>query len=260
MNRIFNRTSLFSALALTLGGASFQISAQEWEGSIGLGAVVVDAPWKGMDTYVSPFPVFSAEYGRWELFSNGIVSYNWIDQEDMSFYSGIDYRDDTYDADDLSRSETSDDPVFDGYDSPDGDVTFKVGGRWQWFSVDIQQDISGNSKGLTIDGGASVPVFQYGDRFALMANAFVHWESDKYANHVYGIAGKQIDVSKGRTAFQPGSLTSYSLGLDASYQINENWGVFGGLSYTKLDSKLEDSPLIDDDKVALAYLGVAYAF
>ena len=105
-----------------------------------------------------------------------------------------------------------------------------------------------------------MPLLQIRERFAVTANAAVHWESSKHANYVYGIQGDQIDISKGRTEYTPGSVTSYSIGLDARYLINEQWGVFAGVSYTKLDDKIENSPLIDSDKTQVAYLGVVYSF
>ena len=124
------------ALASVVVATTFSpsILASDWEGSVGIGAAYIDMPWKGVDNFVTPMPILSLEYGNFEFFSNGIVSYNWINYDEFSFYTGIDYRDETYDADGLTDSEKSDDPVFDGYESPDGDVTFST-----WGSLEVVQ-------------------------------------------------------------------------------------------------------------------------
>ena len=248
-------SSLFLAAAF-----SSSSQAADLEGMVGIGAGYVDLPWKGQDKFATAMPFVSLEYGNWELFSKGLVAYNWINHEEFSLYTGLDYRDDTYDADDLTNSEKSKDPVFDGYKSPDGDATFRAGGHWKWFSLDVQQDISDHSEGLTVDAGIEIPLLQYQERFVVSASAGVHWGSSKYANYVYGITGNQVDVSKGRTEYQPGSITNYSIGLSAHYMIDQNWAVIGGVSYSKLDEKIEKSPLIDSDEIQLAYVAVAYNF
>ena len=252
--------SLAIAPAVMASTISTAAHADEWHGMVGIGGGYIDSPWKGMDSFPTAVPFVSLEYGNWELLSNGLVTYKWIAEDEFSFYTGIDYRDDTYDPDNLPNSEKSDDPVFKGYKSPDGDLTFKAGGHWMWFGIDVQQDISDQSEGLTVDGGVEIPLIQMGEFFSLNATAGVHWLSSKYANHVYGIQGNQIDVAQGRTAYLPDSVTNYSLGLEASYFFDEQWGVFAGVNYTKLDEKIEKSPLIDSDKSQYAYIGVAYIF
>lgn len=232
----------------------------EWEWQAGLGVIVADTPWLDVDNVAAPFPFISGQYGNWQFFDNGLVSYQWIDEEELSFFTGLDYRDEGYDADGLINNETSDNPVFEGYDSPDGDIVFTMGGHWQFIGLYLQQDISGHSKGLTADLEFEIPIYSIGEKFVLSASTGMHWQSSDYTQHIYGIEGAQIDISKGRVAYQPGSATNYSVGLTGMYALNQNWTLIGGYHFVRLDDSIENSPLIEDDKMQSAYLGAVYQF
>ena len=260
-NKSIIASALLAALSLTtLSGTAAAAEKPQWQWTVGAGVAASDDPWLDVKNNVSLFPIVSAEYGKWSFFGDGIVAYNWIDEDEYSLSVGLNYRNEAYDSDDLIGSKRSKNKVFEGYKAPDGDITFLVSGHWQLFSLALEQDISGKSKGLTADAGVHVPLLELGDRFSLEGRLGVHWQSSNYANHIYGIKGSQIDVSKGRTAYTPGSTTSYSIGLDATYAINEQWTGVAGYTYAKLDDKIEKSPLIGQDKVQNLYVGVVYTF
>ncbi len=251
---------LIAMTAIVLASPYTQAEDAEFEWQAGIGVVVADTPWVDVDNVVAPFPFVSAQYGNWRFFDEGLISYQWLDEDELSFYTGLDYRDDGYDADGFINNETSDNPVFDGYESPDGDMVFTVGGHWQFVGLSLQQDISGNSKGLTADLMFEHPIYSVGEKFILSASAGMHWQSSDYTQHVYGIEGDQIDVSKGRIAYQPGSATNYSVGLTGIYALNSDWTLIGGYHFVRLDDNIENSPLIEDDKMQSAYLGAVYQF
>jgi len=258
LKKFFTTSALTSALLASLTITNAQ--AEEWQFQAGLGIASTSEAWKEVDSTTNIVPIFSAQYGNWYFGDNALVGYHLMDQDDFGLSFGLGYRDDTYDSDGIYSSKASKAEVFEGYKSPDGDVTFITNGYWQMFSLTLEQDISGNSKGLTADFELEVPIFTYGDKFSLQANAGVHWQSSDYANYVYGISGEQIDTSKGRTAYTPGSVTNYSVGLNAMYQINKDWTMLAGVDYIKLDDKIESSPLVGDDKITSAFVGAVYSF
>lgn len=251
----------FTALATCLLSiVSVSAQAQDWEFQAGLGVFTGKEIWKGVDSNTGIAPIFFAKYGQWSFGEDGIVSYHFIEQDDFGFSMGVNYRDDTYDSDGLVSSKTSKDKVFEGYKSPDGDITVTATAYWDMLSVSLEQDVSGNSKGLTADLGINVPIYTVGEDFMLEASAGVNWQSSNYVDYVYGISGKQIDVSKGRTAYAPGSATNYSVGLSAFYQLNRDWTLMASVDYTKLDDKIAKSPLVGEDKVTTAFVGAIYSF
>lgn len=234
--------------------------ADEWKITTGVGVNTKHEAWKGTDAKQGLVPLISAEYGHWLIGKDGIVSYSLLSEEDFGLSMGVNYRNDGYDTDKLMSSEKSTDVVFNGYDSPEGDFTFKVDSYWKFVNLSVEQDISGHSKGLTADLGIEVPIFNIGRDFMVQARATMHWQSSDYANYIYGVSAKQVDETVGRTAYTLGSVTNYSLGLSAFYQINNNWNLIASAQYTKLDDAITDSPLIGDDKITGAFIGASYTF
>jgi outer membrane scaffolding protein for murein synthesis (MipA/OmpV family) len=255
IKKIIVTSSLVSLLS-----ASQLVQAQEWEFSAGFGAYTTNEAWKGTDSNQGIAPLVSAKYGNWLIGENGIVSYSLLDEDDFGLAMGMNYRNDGYDDDKFLGSEKSTDVVFNGYDSPEGDVTFKVDGYWKFVNLSLEQDVSGNSKGLTADFGVEVPIYSLGNDFLVQASATVHWQSSDYADYIYGVSAKQVDNSVGRTAYTVGSVTNYSVGLSAFYQLDKNWSLIASVNYTKLDDAITDSPLIGDDNVTGAFIGASYRF
>ena len=258
----FNKVTkaFFTGSLLTLLSASQVVQAQEWQFTTGIGVYSANEAWKGTDSKQGVVPMLSAKYGNWLIGQDGIVSYSLLSEEDFGINVGVNYRNDGYDTDKFLGSESSSDEVFTGYKSPEGDVTFKVDSYWKFVNLSLEQDISGHSKGVTADLGVEVPVFNIGKKFMVQANATVHWQSSDYANYIYGISDKQVDNSVGRALYDAGSVTNYSVGLSAFYQLDKSWNLIASAQYTKLDDAVTDSPLIGDDKVTSAFIGASYSF
>ncbi|MGB1263237.1 MAG: MipA/OmpV family protein [Cognaticolwellia sp.] len=248
-------TTLLSTLVISGG-----VAAQEWKFSAGLGLYTKNAAWKEIDSQIGVAPLISASYGNWQFLKDGLVSYSVLDEDDFGFSVGINARDGGYDSSSFLASKSSDALVFNGYKSPSEEVTIKVNGNWQFLELNLEQDVSGHSKGLTADLGAKFPLLMLDNGFILNASATVHWQSSDFANYIYGIAGEQIDNSLGRTAYSLDSVTNYSLGLSGFYKLNKAWNLIASVNYTKLDNAVSDSPLIDNDKVTGTFVGAVYSF
>ena len=251
---------LFASSLISLVCVPQLVQAEEWQFTTGLGAYSANEAWKGTDAKQGIAPLLSAIYGNWLIGKDGIVTYNVLNEDDFGLSVGVNYRNDGYDDDKFMGSDKSSDSVFTGYDSPEGDVTFKVDGYWNFVNLSVEQDISGHSKGLTADLGIEVPIFNIGKDFMVQANATVHFQSSDYANYIYGVSAEQVDNSVGRTAYTVGSVTNYSAGLSAFYQLDNSWTLIASAQYTKLDDAITDSPLIGDDKVTSAFIGASYSF
>ncbi len=251
---------LFTSSLISLVCLPQLVQAEEWQFTTGFGVYSANEAWKGTDAKQGIAPLLSAEYGNWQFGNNGIVSYSLLNEDDFVLSVGVNDRDDGYDDDKFLGSKKSTDAVFNGYKSPDGDVTFKVDGYWEFVNLTLEQDISGKSKGLTADLGIEVPIFTIGKDFMVQASATAHFQSSDYADHIYGISAKQVDNSVGRIAYTVGSVTNYSVGLSAFYQLDKSWSLIAAVEYTKLDDAIADSPLIGDDKVTGAFIGASYSF
>ncbi|MFT4926006.1 MAG: outer membrane scaffolding protein for murein synthesis (MipA/OmpV family) [Phenylobacterium sp.] len=228
----------------------------QWDVTLGLGAMSVAMPWKGIDRQTAALPYFDLSYGNWQFSAEQLVKYQYPLPvgENISVFAGLNYRDDSYDAKGTLFSETSDDPVFADYERLDGEVLFNAGVQWNDLSFSIAQDVSDNTSATSAHLAWELPL--YTSSFGLMVNASakVNWYSEDYVNYYYGIAGDQIKNSVGRVAYQADAATNVELGLNVVYPINQSWAVVGFLSRTRLDDSITDSPLIDSqysDTVAL---------
>lgn len=254
------KPSLLAASVLLSLTATSSLQAQEWEFSTGLGVYTTNGIWTGADSFQGVVPLLSARYGNWSFGDESIVAYTLLDSEDFGITAGINYRNDGYDSGRAFGSSDSDSPIFKGYKSPDGDITFKVEGYWQFVNLTLEQDISGHSKGLTADLGIEVPIYNIGKDFLLQAEAGVHWQSSNYTQHIYGVSSTQVDNSVGRTAYNTSSATNYSVGMSAFYKLNQDWDVMASAQYVKLDDEIADSPLVDRDTATSLFIGATYNF
>jgi outer membrane scaffolding protein for murein synthesis (MipA/OmpV family) len=256
-NQLFKQGVFVSAIILSL---SSTVQAEEWEFSAGIGGYTTNGIWAGTDAYQGVVPILSASYGNWSFGDESIVSYKLLDMKDFGLSAGFNYRNGGYDSGKAFGSTDSDSAIFNGYESPDGDITFKVDSHWRFVNLTVEQDISGHSKGLTADLGITLPLFNIGKSFMVKAEAGVHWQNDNYAQHIYGVSADQVDNSVGRTAYDIDSTVNYSAGLTAFYKLNQDWDVFAKATYTKLDDEIADSPLVDRDSSTSLFLGAKYNF
>lgn len=250
---------LKQSIIIALVVNSIEIRAQEWKFSAGLAAVTNQQAWLDSDPTTSVVPILSAQYGDWSFLKQGLIAYKVYAKNELSLQFGLDYRDYTYDSAGLVRQTKTDNPLFEGYNSPDGDWVLTVSSSWHMFDLSLQQDISDSSTALTVQLGVQVRIVQYND-FTLIAAAGSKWFSQDFINHTYGISGNQVSQSRERIAYQGESAINYQLGLTAIFAFNKNWQVITAIGYEKLDSEITDSPLIGDEQITSGSLGMIYSF
>lgn len=264
-----NLSAKFVTLIATVVAISsvYAVSADEqqnqqdsWQVSAGLGAFAAQQPWKDAEILVSPFPVLSLSHGRWTFFGEGLVNYSLWNEAPFSLSVGLGYRDEGYGAENLTKASSSDNIVFDGYKTPEGDITFDIRAGWAHWFAEVHQDISGNSEGMSNKFGFQYPVYSNKRNFNLSASAFINWQNKNYVQHIYGIGGEQIDEAKWRIAYSPNAATNFGLSISGQYSINERWSSMFGAEYLKLDNAITDSPLVGRNAVSKIFAMAIYAY
>lgn len=84
------------------------------------------------------------------------------------------------------------------------------------------------------------------------------WLSSNYADHYVGVTASEANSSLLEYKSQDTLITS--AGIRTRYAFNDNWDIDFKVAVSKLGRELKESPLIEDDVIYQASLGVNYNF
>lgn len=221
--------------------------AKDWQIEAGAGLAVFNTPWKGVDIEATPIPYFSAQYGRWK-FGGGddIVQYTVL-QSPLQVSLGLGYRDETYETKFALIDYDSDDPVFTGYDSPEGEVTGLLNLQYGQMQLQVARDLEGESEGTTVKLQANVPLYRHASGWQISSALGVKWQEDAYASHIYGVSHDNVDVSVGRHRYTLGHTVNPIGEVMLYVPMGRRYSLLGFLHYEHLDREIRDSPLVGRD-------------
>jgi len=201
-------------------------SSGQW--ALGMGAVVLEKPYRDFDREVLPLPLISYE-SKW--ISATLPTF---DVKLYSILSGMDERKSSLWAGSA--------------------VTWKTG--FANLSGEVLADAMGNSKGtrakLQIDRRFAAGKFGFTPRLA------AEWVDDKYVDYYYGV--RQSEAQAGRAFYEGKATTNVQVGLRMDYSPSRHHSVFVDVGATRFGSSVEDSPLVDKSTGATLALGYAYRF
>lgn len=80
--------------------------------------------------------------------------------------------------------------------------------------------------------------------------------SSAYVNHYFGVS--EAESRPGRPAYQPGASTSYDARIRLGYTIGNRWLLSGTVGYERFGTEITGSPIVDEDGVWSANIGLAY--
>lgn len=232
-----------------------------WQYEFTAGVMAGQQPWKGISVEALPFADIRADYGRWAFGGEGVLVQYRLGDDNSRFniVPGIGYRDEGYGQTMSMRSkQKSTALVFDGYKPSEEELLALLEVEYDWLNLQIAQDISNGSNGTSVSFSGSYPLFQSEENIQLYISAGLLWRSANYANALYGIAGSNIDVAKGRQAYQLKSTTNPFVSEDYLYAFTDQWTLHAGLSYEQLDDAIQRSPLVDKSDLATAILTITY--
>ncbi|QFU76597.1 MipA/OmpV family protein [Halioglobus maricola] len=229
--------------------------------ALGMGWRWADSPYTGLDYVGSvehdnksdlmPFYFYEGRY----LFAHGSTAgVHLLDSENFSLDALIAYR--------FDRLETEWDEFFDGIEdreqSLDGGFRGALKGDWGSVSLAWVTDMQSRHEGDELD-----LTYRYrwqGEKWSLSPFfSYLHW-SDSLANYYYGVTAKESDASGHIPSYQPGSTEFWRAGLNTSYRWSKRMRLFANVSLDKLSDEITDSPIVDEDYLPSAMVGLAYAF
>jgi MipA family protein len=82
--------------------------------------------------------------------------------------------------------------------------------------------------------------------------------SNDYSNYYYGVRTKEATIE--RASYDLGQTFNWNTGISLRAGLNENVMLFTNFKVNFLDSKIDDSPIVDQDILFTAIIGVSYSF
>ncbi|AKJ42593.1 MipA/OmpV family protein [Pragia fontium] len=227
-------------------------NADTW--SLGASAAIEMYPYKDVDNDVLPFPMIGYEGDN--FFFRGAVAgtYLWKDAENQLsldvYYSPLHFRPSKSDDHQMKQLDKRRSTMM-------GGIGYKHIADWGILRTSIAADMLNTSNGLRAEG-AYLYAFNI-DNLKLTPGVGVSWYSSNFNDYYYGISGHESRRS-GLEQYNAGSSWSPYAELTANYRFNPNWSAFATGRYTRLDSEVKDSPMVDKSYTALIATGITYTF
>lgn len=220
--------------------------------TLGLASSVSTNPYRGADSKILVLPLLAYEGER--FFVRGInVGYHLVKQNNLTLSLLSSYRI-------MAGYDSSDSDFLEGMADRDG--TLEAGlqvslatdlGR---FSATLLSDVLDEHNGheVKLTFSKRFPV----QRFSVIPFVSAIWQSSQLANYYYGVRSTEATIA--RPAYKVDSSVLVQTGLMANYMFRERWSINGRLDVTRLADEISDSPIVEDDFVTSAYVGIGYQF
>lgn len=245
---------------LSLGlAAALPAGAQEAEApeaktsrwGIGLGAAVIDRPYRDYDQETKGLPIVYFE-NRWAEINAGRFDFKINGSEDLSFRVRARYTMDGYDPEDsdyLQGMEERDDSVWAGgavvWNSPFAEVSAE-------YLVDAM-DKSGGARGRV----QAEHRFGMG-RFGLTPRVAAEWVDEKYVAYYYGVRPEEATLA--RPAYDGKATVNAEVGLRLDYSPAERHTFFVDVAGTGFGDGIKESPLVEKSRQTRISAGYLFRF
>lgn len=260
--KMYRRLCVAAPWILVTGLFSTFLHAESWQFDAGVVATARQQPWLDIEADQQLLPMFSARYGNWQfgMADASLVSYRWQLLQHFSLQLGAGIRDLGYGAKTQTNKKYSKAAVFRGYQIPDPEAVINVTLQWQWFSLQLGQQLNDGALGLQAKAGVQMPLWQneQGANLALLLEA--RYLNEDLAQRIYGVAVEDQDLSVGRPQFYAPSAVNPAIALQLTYPFNRQWVLLATLSAEQLDTELQASPLVGRERITELMLVANYRF
>ena len=239
-----------TAGVLVAATLSCNVFAGQW--STGLGVMVMEQPYKGVDTEVLPLPLIN--YNSEHLvFASGNLWVNLAESENWSV--GLIGEPDflSYKAKDSKALAGMKDRKF----SYRGGINLSVWGNYGVMSLDVSQDLLDKHDGNLVELTYSLPL-ELTDSISLEPHLSYTRLSDDYADYYFGVRAEEARA--GRSAYLVESGDILTVGVTGSYRLSERWQLTAMLEYQRLGDEIKDSPIVDKQGLLSGMLITEYKF
>ena len=156
--------------------------------------------------------------------------------------------------------DDADSTVFSGMKKRDNSVDLGLAMDYKLGSgslgASLMGDVSSTHKGYLLD-------INYSQGVALLSGFFkpsigLAMQSSDYTDYYYGVRTNEATAT--RKAYSADSAINPYIKYSYRYPINDNMMLLQGANVTKLDTQINDSPLVDRNNTWSTFVGVSYTF
>lgn len=253
------KAALTAAIALSASWAS-SVAAQthtsaasdtsSWR--LGGGVVVIEKPYRDIDTKTLGLPVISYE-NKWISASIPTFDFKIYSGDSLSFRLRARYAGgDGYDADDSA--------ILAGMEDRKASLWAGAAVIWKTdfakFTGEVLTDTMGKSKGtrarLQVDRRFAAGKFGFAPRLS------AEWVDDKYVDYYYGV--RRLEMTSTRVFYEGKSTTHILVGVRADYTPAKHHTLYLDLAASRFGRTVKDSPLVDKPNQTSIGLGYVYRF
>jgi MipA family protein len=241
-------------IVLSLVATTAMILASD-KAYVGAGPYIQTQPYIGESLKVlpSPFVLFDNGqfYGRWMQFGAYFLgeqsdSLSWglsatIEPNANGYKSG--------DSDILIGMQ-------DRKSSFNGGLNFVAKNEYAFFDATYAYDMLSNHKG----GYARAQIgssFVSGD-WSVTPSLLMSWYDSNFNSYYYGVKSDEVGVN--RAYYEVGSSYSYGAQVYVMYDIDTNWHALLNVKGDLLDTKIKESPIVDDSNIYSGTITLLYSF
>ena len=235
------------------------VDAPAGTAGLGFGFRAGTSPYKNVDNVSSitndndvdlvPLYLYEGKY----LFAHGtsggvhVVNTDWFSADLLAQYR-------------FDRLESDADIFYAGIEdrdqSIDGGVSLALKGDWGKLSLTWVADLLDNHNGTEVDLTYR-RVWDTGRWTLSPFVSYVHQDED-LINYYFGV--EPAEATAERPAYHGESDAFLKAGLNASYQWSNRMLLFGNVGFESVPDSVADSPLVDEDHLTSAMMGLAYMF
>jgi len=149
-------------------------------------------------------------------------------------------------------------PVLRGVASPKWTIELAPTIGWRAWPVHIDfkayTEVMGRHDGWASQLSFSLPYEN--SRGYIVPSVRLIRQSEDYTNYYYGVAPSEERPA--RPAYQPGEAMNTAINVRFGYELSEKWLLSGHVGIEYLDSEISNSPIVDEESIWSASLGLAY--
>ncbi|RMA43449.1 MipA/OmpV family protein [Rhodophyticola porphyridii] len=240
------------ALVLSVFATGTAVAQEQPQGlSFGLAAGVSNSLYVGDEDDTSVFPLLSYQGQGFSVGFDGLTV-DMIDRGGMRVQGRL-----------APRFTALEDPDAAALQGLDRDITVDAGFSLAYdispqatVNATFLQEITGEHDGreLTVDVRHQLMLGQ----LPLGLSAGLTWQSEDLAGYLYGV--RPSEATGTRPAYRPDAAVIPFVGVSTAFPITDSAAIFATAQASFLDDTITDSPIVDEDRLYSANIGIQFNF